>query len=186
MQFLWGLPEHLGRVERTKGSPLRFHSNAILWIEGHHIVMYSSISVGPTASQCELEILKQKLPVFKSVTMLLKAPLYTKLMQLPHPSHRVEFLELKYGLHHRETVIYDGYVVEPSWCIVSYCDREGLIDFNEAQVLFVEDDRDILVEKEVNCRRFKVKSHWIILLLPLPWMMMIQLLSSLISERYSF
>lgn len=114
--------------------------------------LFNVSPVGPTASQCEFEILKQKLPVFKSVTMLLKAPLYTKLMQLPQPSHRVEFLELKYGLHHLETVIYDGYVVEPSWCTVSYCDpySEGLIDFKETQFVFVKDDQDILVEKEVS------------------------------------
>lgn len=108
-------------------------------------------AVGPTVSQCEFTALNHKPPVLKSVTILLKTSLYIKLMQLSDPIQRLEFLELKYGLRHLETVIYDGYTVEPSWSRVSFCApySEGLIDFRETQVVFVTDKMDTLSEEDI-------------------------------------
>lgn len=107
--------------------------------------------LSPKVSSCRFEILEQRPPVLKSVTLLLRTSLYNKLMQLPNPCQRAEFLELKYGLRHLRTIVYDGYVVEPSLCRVSYCGpySEGLVDFENTQIVFVSDDQDTTADDEI-------------------------------------
>ncbi|QLL33119.1 hypothetical protein HG536_0E00290 [Torulaspora globosa] len=96
---------------------------------------------GPTVSVCNFEVLEGKPSVLESVTILLRDQLYSRLMQLRKPRHRLDFLEKRYGLQHCRTVVNDGFLLEPYWCAVSHCfpSREGVVDFYETQFVFVKD-----------------------------------------------
>lgn len=103
-------------------------------------------SWGPAVSSCFFEILKQTPPILESLILLLNDQLYDKLMQLPQPQQRLKFLNIKYGLRHLCTVVRNGYVVAPNWCMVTNCSPhgQGIIDFQKTQIVFYKDSRNLL------------------------------------------
>lgn len=101
-------------------------------------------AAGPAVTVCDFKVLDHSPPVLQSVTFVLRDELYSKLMQLRQPRHRLDFLEKRYGLQHRRTVVFDGFLLEPSWCAVNHCFPvdEGQVDFYETQFVFVKDERE--------------------------------------------
>lgn len=97
---------------------------------------------GPAVGVCDIEILEKRPSILDSVTLIVRDKLYHKLMKLPKSMHRLEFLEMKYGLQHCRTVVFDGFILEPSWCAVYQCSppTEGLVDFQKTEIVFAKDD----------------------------------------------
>lgn len=103
-------------------------------------------SWGPAVGSCYFEILEQTPPTLESLILLLNDQLYDKLMQLPQPQQRLKFLNIKYGLRHLCTVVKNGYIVAPTWCMIINCSphSQGLIDFNKTQIIFYKDNKNLL------------------------------------------